>query len=71
MRCDVCGKESVDAVYDSRGQISGTRGEPPENYWLCKQCASYRRGTAHVYFWLFAVALIICAVGLVASALLP
>jgi hypothetical protein len=77
MRCDLCGKESPDAELDFRS-VTDTSGPRVRSvatklypFWICPECASYRRGTYRLVYWLAAVAAILCLIALVVNAFMP
>jgi hypothetical protein len=60
MRCDSCGKEVSDFVMEHRS-VGGNRtlSGSPSNFvprYVCRRCASYRRRTYRLFWWIIGAA---------------
>jgi hypothetical protein len=71
MKCDQCGKESPGADFEQQSRVGGGSryfvGLPqePMTYWICRDCANYRRGTFRLLYWMVGLLLALGLFGVV------
>jgi hypothetical protein len=74
MRCESCGKEVADFVMDYRGvgsnrHMSGSPTTFVPRY-VCRRCASYRRQTYRLFWWIIGAAAAFCLIIILLDAVL-
>jgi hypothetical protein len=73
MRCNHCGKESETDEFEQQSRVGGGSrymtgsAQEPVTYWICGDCANYRRGTFRLIYWLAGGLLILGLIALVAG----
>jgi hypothetical protein len=73
MKCRLCGRGSRAADFEQQRMVTG--GEVIEGggsidkatYWICRDCANYRRGTIRLVYWLAGVLAVIALIAVVAT----
>jgi hypothetical protein len=75
MKCEECGKESDGDDFELQTYVTGGSrnlshvGQDPRAYWVCRDCANYRRGTFRLIFWIVGVLGVLALISLLAKQL--